>query len=145
MLTIEIIKSKYLERVREKYPDLDSEALKEVWEYVLGYFPYYKERVKTLDFLEYKFLNLGITRTSSTAVRDWLISNKAFLGKYESHPPHVKEKLKYIKANRDKITPDLEQIYQDLQIYVTNGRTKRGKENTLRRRAAREAKLKNDE
>ena len=142
MSTIETIKDKYLQRVRAEFPNLigDTVTEEEVWKYVLDYFPHYKERVRTWDKLEYTFLGIGITRTSTTAVKKWLVSNAAFLEKFEQHSSEVQEKLKYIKSNRNKITPILEDINSLLEKHILGGRSVRGQANTLRRKLARLAK-----
>ena len=123
MLTIETLKTKYLERIKGIYPDLNQD---ELWSFVKGYFKHFKKRIDTTDKLEYRFLNLGTIATSNKGLNDLVRSNKKKVENKELMSP----KIQNLNKNLDKLLIEQEKYLEYSNELLKRGRTfKTRKEN----------------
>lgn len=122
-LTIETLKTKYLDLIKGLYPDLNQD---ELWGFVKGYFKHFKKRIDTTDKLEYRFLNLGTIATSNKKLKEVVNSNKRKVKGFNELSP----KVQVLNKNTERNLEEQEKYLEYSNTLLTRGRTfKTRKEN----------------
>jgi hypothetical protein len=112
------------------YPDLNTNR-ENVRTLVNGYFDFFKDRVKSLDFLEFRFLNLGTFFTKTTRlpkVRDNVIKTRERLLKSDSLN---NEKVSYLVHDLKHRILELENLIE-VAKKIKQGKIKRDKHETVK-------------
>jgi hypothetical protein len=115
-LTIETLKTKYLDLIKELHPELDQD---ELWSFVKGYFKHFKSRVETTDKLEYRFLNLGTVATSNKKLKEVVNSNRRKIKGFNDLSP----KIKVLNKNVERNLEEQEKYLEYSNTLLTRGRT----------------------
>lgn len=115
-LTIETLKTKYLDLIKELHPDLDQE---ELWDFVKKYFKHFKARIETTDKLEYRFLNLGTVATSNKKLKEVVNSNRRKVKGFNELSP----KVQVLNKNTEKNLEEQEKYLEYSNELLKRGRT----------------------